>query len=130
MTDTRALLNKLSAFRERLESMPRLIPDAIPLPQPATGPVEESWPARLAAGSRTQAILEQSIRALSDDAPGEQPAPTQLIAKARRILTEARELIECLRKLADDPLLRGLHRPSRGASRPTRLPFITAKRRR
>jgi len=108
MTDTRALLNKLSAFRERLESMPRLIPEAVPLSQAAPGvTAEESLPNKLAAGSRTQAILEHSIRQLSDELPLPQPVPTQLIPKAKRILAEARELIECLRKLADDPLLAG-----------------------
>ena len=33
--DTRVLLNKITAFRERLEQMPRLVPESLPKAEPA-----------------------------------------------------------------------------------------------
>jgi HD-GYP domain-containing protein (c-di-GMP phosphodiesterase class II) len=108
MTDTRTLLNTITAFRQRLESMPRLI--SRPLPRPAPAPADAPGATlieKVAAGSRTQAILEDSIRQLSEEPAPAQPAPTHLIAKAKRILIEAHELVNCLRRLADDVLLAG-----------------------
>lgn len=35
MLDTRVLLNKITAFRERLEQMPRLVPESLPKAEPA-----------------------------------------------------------------------------------------------
>jgi len=108
MNDTRALLTRISAFRQRLEGMPRLTAEATP----AVTVDEEAAPIAqlertVQAGSRTQAILEQSLRHLSDDAAPQEPAAGRLIAKARRVLGEAHDLVTCLRRLADDPLLAG-----------------------
>src|SRR5262245_22125504 len=77
VNDTRALLNRIAEFRQRLESMPRLIPVATAsTPQEAPSPRTESE-------SRTQSILEQSIRQLvgSTDAVTVPPA---LVNRARR----------------------------------------------
>lgn len=107
MSDARKLQARISAFRQRLQAMPRLVPNpsAPALQQPAD---TETLPMMVAAGSRTQAILEQSIRQLSGHEPvPERPAATQLIGRARRVLAEAHELIDCLKKLADDSLLAG-----------------------
>jgi hypothetical protein len=110
MTDTRALLDKITAFRQRLESMPRLIPPtpneapSIPATQQAVG---EELEARVRAGSRTQAILESSLRQLAGLTDGSGPCPGQLTARAKRLLGEAREVLQRLRTLADDPLLAG-----------------------
>ncbi len=136
MSDTRTLLNKITEFRKRLDAMPRFIPSPA---APATGTAavpDEVLQAKLAAGSRTQAILEQSIRHLSVETDAlsslpvaelnppvaEQPDTSSpvasqpehsassgmlLVPKAKRVLTEARELIACLKQLADDPLLAG-----------------------
>jgi hypothetical protein len=106
MSDTRTLLNKITAFRQRLESMPRLIADSVPNTGLEVGTPEQKLLSHVAAGSRTQAILEQSIRHLGETtAP---PAiPTNLTARARRVLSDAQEIIVCLRRLADDPHLAG-----------------------
>ena len=37
MSDTRGLLDRITAFRQRLESVPALVPEALPL-EPADGP--------------------------------------------------------------------------------------------
>ena len=108
MSDTRTLLNKISAFRQRLESMPRLIADPIPdLNPPTNATPNESLKAKVAAGSRTQAILEQSIRQLGATAPSPVSLPSYLTARARRVLSEALELVAYLKQLADEPLLAG-----------------------
>jgi hypothetical protein len=108
--DTRVLLNKITAFRERLEKMPRLVPETLPKTEnaPAT-PVESDADllARVQAGSRTQALLEQSIRQLANIPEPVSTLPVQLTARARRLLKEAHDLIADLRQLADDPLLAG-----------------------
>src|SRR5262245_31090634 len=108
MTDTRTLLNKISAFRQRLESMPRLVAAPAPnVPGPGSATNDEILHTKIAAGSRTQAVLEQSIRHLHRESTAEQLVPTQLIAKAKRLLVEAHEIVQCMRSMADDPLLAG-----------------------
>ena len=100
MSDTRALLNRIAEFRKRLEAMPRLIPvegaAVPPAPEPTPEPPEPA--------SRTQAILEYSLRQL-----GGMPeaAPPALTNRARRLMVEAQGLVTRLRALADDPLLAG-----------------------
>ncbi len=88
--------------------MPRLTAEPVNHRIPAvTASPEERLQAKVAAGSRTQAILEQSLRHLHDDQPDPRPITTELIAKAKRVLIEAHDLIGCLKALADDPLLAG-----------------------
>jgi HD-GYP domain-containing protein (c-di-GMP phosphodiesterase class II) len=108
MSDTRTLLDKISAFRQRLESMPRLAADPVPAAQTAASEsTKENLKTKVAAASRTQAVLEQSIRQLGDTAPAAPFNPSQLTARARRVLSEAHDLIAYLKQLADEPLLAG-----------------------
>ena len=106
MSDTRMLLQKIQAFRQRLDALPRLVAEPIMVAADNVAPSENKVTDKIAAGSRTQAILEQSIRHLNDSETPP-PVPTQLTARARRILEEAKGLIGYLRSLADDPLLAG-----------------------
>jgi HD-GYP domain-containing protein (c-di-GMP phosphodiesterase class II) len=104
VNDTRALLNRIADFRKRLDEMPRLIP----APQ-ATQTVEEpkaahEEPAARNPVSRTQAILEYSLRQLSGSAEAEPPA---LSDRARRLLGDAQGLVTRLKSLVDEPLLAG-----------------------
>ncbi|MCE9531419.1 MAG: HD domain-containing protein, partial [Planctomycetes bacterium] len=48
-----------------------------------------------------------SLRHLREEELPAEPVATQLIAKAKRVLSEALQLVTCLRNLADDPLLAG-----------------------
>ena len=83
MSDTRALLNRIAEFRQRLEAMPRLVPvdtPAIPPPAPEPPP-EPTEPA-----SRTQAILAYSLRQLDGTLDATPPALTN---QARQLLAEA-----------------------------------------
>jgi len=105
VNDTRALLNRIADFRKRLGSMPRLIPspeaarqaeEKPPMPEePAAGPEPES---------RTQAILEYSVRQLSVSSEDEPPA---LSERAQRLLRDAQGLVARLKSLVDEPLLAG-----------------------
>ncbi len=108
MTDTRTLLNRIAEFRKRIEAMPRLIaPDApTPIPDTVKIPMGDALPAKVAAGSRNQAILEQSLRQLAG-AEKQIAAPTRLCNRARRLLMDAQGLVTRLRSVADDPLLAG-----------------------
>lgn len=105
MNDTRALLNRIADFRKRLDEMPRLIPatqparqveDALPEPEPASDRPDPE--------SRTQAILEYSLRQLSGSVESRPPA---LSDRARRLLHDAQGLVARLKSLVDEPLLAG-----------------------
>jgi hypothetical protein len=83
--------------------MPRLIPvegvagpSPLPAPEPSPDPTEPA--------SRTQAILEDSLRHLVSTT---EAAPPALTDQARRLLTEAQGLVTRMRALADEPLLAG-----------------------
>jgi HD-GYP domain-containing protein (c-di-GMP phosphodiesterase class II) len=88
MTDTRALLDRIAGFRERLSAMPKLLEPTVTI-RPPELPREP------------QAVPE--------------PAPVQsLTARAQRLLLQARDLVQKQRQLADlgdlsrenDPLAR------------------------
>ena len=94
MTDTRVLLDKITAFRQRLESMPRLVPQAAnesPNAPPRTR--DDAGTAELVsqvrAGSRTQAVIERSLRQLTGLTEGSGPCPAELTPRAKRVLEEA-----------------------------------------
>jgi len=102
MNDTRKLLNRIAEFRQRLEAMPRLVPSVLErVHEPA---LDKPKPVAVEAGTRTQAILEESLRQLSG-APASSPAA--LSNRARRLLVDAQGLMTRLRIIADDPLLAG-----------------------
>ncbi|MSR54457.1 MAG: HD domain-containing protein [Gemmataceae bacterium] len=102
MNDTRKLLNRIAEFRQRLEAMPRLVPavgERVPEPAP-----QKTKPVAVEAGTRTQAILEESLRQLGG-AP--ESSPVALSNRARRLLVDAQGLVTRLKIMADDPLLAG-----------------------
>ena len=101
MSDTRALLSRIAEFRKRLEAMPRLVPVEGP---PAVPPAPEPKPEPPEPASRTQAILQESLRQLGETKEATPPALTN---RARRLLAEAHGLVTRLRAMADDPLLAG-----------------------
>ncbi len=107
MSDTRTLLLKIQEFRQRLDALPRLVAEPVRVADVGDAPSPERLPGKIAAGSRTQAILEQSIRHLATAEPLKASVPNQLTSRARRLIAEASELVACLKKLADDALLSG-----------------------
>ena len=104
VTDTRVLLNRIAEFRQRLEAIPRLVPTTdheseIPLATDQDAATDVSEPA-----SRTQAILEYSVRQIGSTADIPSPALTN---EARRLMAIAHGLVTRLKAMADDPLLAG-----------------------
>jgi hypothetical protein len=97
-------LNRIAEFRKRLDAMPRLVPAIAPPPDPHPTPALEPESTNAEAGSRTQAILEYSLRQLGGTTEFNPPA---LTSRARRLLADAQGLVGRLRVLADDPLLAG-----------------------
>jgi hypothetical protein len=74
VTDTRALLNRIAEFRKRLDAMPRLTPGALKTsPNPPASTPETALDQQVRAGSRTQALIGQSLRELAGT--DEKPAP-------------------------------------------------------
>jgi hypothetical protein len=99
----------MSDFRKRLEAMPRLIPVAT-----ALAPAAPAGPPKAEPGSRTQAILEQSLHRLAGTGAAFDNPPA-LTNRARRLLIDAHGVVERLRALADDPLLAGPDGPADAA---------------
>lgn len=92
MSDTRALLDRISLFRQRLERTPHLLPtDASVAALAAHGP-----------------LLSHALRVMAGTNVGEGTLPKQLTVRTRRLLQEARGLVSLQRQLTDDPLMVGL----------------------
>jgi hypothetical protein len=91
MNDTRGLLDRITAFRSRLEKH---------APAPAT------------AGSTVLAepeVFRQTIRQLTGPAPvAEGPPPPQLTARGRQLLQSAKELIVRQKSFTADPVFAGI----------------------
>jgi HD-GYP domain-containing protein (c-di-GMP phosphodiesterase class II) len=84
MSDSRQLLARITAFRAKLEEVPRLVPAGTALEAPAANPSN-----RLAAVFREAIVSE----------------PSQLTGRAHRLLTEARDLVNQQKQLADDAMI-------------------------
>ncbi len=98
MSDTRGLLDRISAFRHRLESVPYLIPDAIPAEPGANRAI-------LSEAEAFRIRLQQIVSA--PQVPEGPPVP-QLTDRARRLLAAAKSLLDRQRAFTADPLFAGL----------------------
>ena len=91
MTDTRELLNRITAFRQRLDGSAAVI---------AAGP-----PAALAEPEG----FRQSVRRLTGEDDGD-PIPPQLTQRAHKLLGDAKTLLDVYAALGSPPLLAIGHR--------------------
>ena len=105
MSDTRALLNRISAFRERLESTPPLTPAH------GSGGLPNAIPDRTTALSTRPEWLSHSLRQLAGPDTSDAPAAPQLTARARRLLEDARELVAAQKAITDNPTMAVLAAP-------------------
>jgi hypothetical protein len=97
MSDTRGLLDRISAFRQRLDSTPQLIPDAIPV-DTATQELTSELEA-----------FRQSVRALAGaPAPAKHEPLPQFTDRAKRLLAAAKQLLDRQRAFTADPHYAGL----------------------
>ncbi len=101
MTEAQTLLGKIAALRQRLE-LAQTPTAAVPVAEGPADPVRV-LERKVAAGAQQSALLEGTLRTRSG---GDGHAlPTQLTARAGRVLRQCRELVGQLRALADEPLL-------------------------
>ncbi|MCS6863491.1 MAG: HD domain-containing phosphohydrolase [Gemmataceae bacterium] len=100
MSDTRKLLERITAFRRRLEATPQLIPEAVPIDCTLNLPAEVE-------------AFRQSLRSFvgSSALVDEGPLPTVLTDRARQLLGRAKELLHRQRSLALDPHFSGQAAP-------------------
>jgi HD-GYP domain-containing protein (c-di-GMP phosphodiesterase class II) len=99
MTDTRVLLSRIAALRQRME-----LAHGKREPRPADSPDPvERLEGQVAAGHRHSALLDGSFRQLheADDSPEAPGLPIQLTARARRLLLTGQGLLSQLRSLAE-----------------------------
>ncbi len=99
MSDTRGLLDRISAFRQRLDATPQLIPDALPVDAPPTA---------TAIAVEAEAF-RHSVRRIAGtpDAVPADPVP-QYTDRAKKLLAGAKELLARQRAFTADPLYAGL----------------------
>lgn len=95
MSDTHALLDRITSFRQRLENTPPLLEVGEP----------EASKAALAHQPR---LLSHTLRTLAGDAGQPAAMPVQLTVRARQLLQEARGLVALQREITTDPLMIGL----------------------
>ncbi len=114
MSDTQGILARISDLRQRLAQAQGLLQEAGSAaaalhdpPRTAAGTdLTERLEREVLAGRRVQELLDGSLRQIAGALTGEDGIrPTQLTARARRLLERGRELVGRLQQLADDPVL-------------------------
>ncbi len=101
MSDTRGLLDRITAFRQRLESS-----------RPGVAVAEQS----ITSAEDSPESFRQSLRQFTGTSLDvEGPVPTQLTTRAYQLLDAARSLLERQRKFAADPIIAGLVSVSEGS---------------
>ncbi|HEX4610764.1 MAG TPA: HD domain-containing phosphohydrolase [Urbifossiella sp.] len=104
MTDTRELLNRITAFRQRLDGSAAVIEAG-----PAVSVAEPDG-------------FRQSLRKLTGAVTADDPLPPQLTQRARDLLGLAKTLLDRQRRFAADPVVAGLS----GASDPAAPDVLVA----
>lgn len=96
MSDTKSLLTRISAFRERLEKTPPLVGGA--------GVDPAAMVERAARNALQPAWVGAALRQIAGVNAGQitPAAPVQLIGRAKRVLESARELVAKQREITDD----------------------------
>lgn len=126
MSDTRAILTRITDLRRRLAQAQGLLQEAGSVASAAQAAksgtnLTEKLERDIASGNRVQQLLDGSLRQIAGALKGDDLVrPTQLTARAKKLLERGRELIGQLRELSsdpalpstdtDDPLVRGMRR--------------------
>lgn len=111
MSDTRALLARITDLRRRLAHAQGLLLEAGATAAAAKDAhpnvdVAVSLEREVVIGGRVQELLDGSLRQIAVALRGDDAVrPTQLTARARRLLEQAKELVARLKPLAADPVL-------------------------
>jgi HD-GYP domain-containing protein (c-di-GMP phosphodiesterase class II) len=105
MGDTKVLLDKIATLRQRLDQVRGLVSDidaASGAPAASHAAIPQSLRAlqqKIAAGQQHSRWLDSSLRELAGE-PDAGVLPTQLTARARRVIERGQELLGLLRSLA------------------------------
>src|SRR5262245_34109641 len=96
MSDTRGLLDRISAFRQRLDATPNLIPEAVPV---------DGEPESLSAEVEAFRVSVRQIA--GPDPSSDEPLP-QFTDRAQRLLGIAKQLLDRQRAFTADRYFAGL----------------------
>ncbi len=110
MSETRMLLQKITALRQRLEQAQGLVNEA------------RSAAAAILEGSAHDVALDAAVRPATGASPNEGRPPRELSARARRVVDRGRDLLSQLRALADT------FAPATGEGSPGPLTYPTGTR--
>jgi HD-GYP domain-containing protein (c-di-GMP phosphodiesterase class II) len=99
MNSTQVLLSKIAALRQRLNEQIEQISS------PNSDPVQ-SLERKVTEGSWQASMLDSAVRPITPERSEGTVLPPRLNARGSRLLRQARELLQALRRLADDPLVR------------------------
>lgn len=94
MSDTKSLLTRITAFRERLERTPPLVG--------APGMEPSALVERAARNALQPGWVSAALRQIAGGKPSESPVPVVLLGRAKRLLESARELVAKQREITDD----------------------------
>jgi hypothetical protein len=103
MSDARGLLDRITAFRQRLEATPR---------------VAETIPAAVTTTVAAPEAFRQTLRQITGAADVTEGPPPQLTTRAVKSLAAAKELLTRQRKFAADPIVAGLSAQADGEADP------------
>ena len=98
MTDTKELLQRIAALRQRLNTGAEPV-----LAEASPSNSMRAVEAKIMRGAEQNALIEGSLRSVEADAPP-LPAPgtVRLTGRGTRLLRKGRELLQSLREIADD----------------------------
>lgn len=103
MSDTRTVLTKIAALRQRLEQTPGLVRPGCPEGEALDGPARlRLLEEHVAEGKRHTRLLDEALRKLAGTPAAEPGLPTHLTARARGLLQQGHQLLGQLKALASD----------------------------
>lgn len=103
MSDARGLLDRISAFRQRLEATPR---------------IAETIPAAVTPVVTAPEAFRHTLRQITGAGDVSEGPPPQLTTRAIKLLATAKDLLTRQRRFAADPIIAGLSGQSDGESDP------------
>lgn len=115
MSDTRLLMARIAALRQKLEQAPAVAPRTVPADEAAQR--LHVLERQVTLGQRHAELLDDSLRPLTENPRAQPQLPSRLTARARRLVARGGDLLAELKSLAgvfptdqalelDDPLAR------------------------
>lgn len=98
MSDTRQLMARIAALRQKLEQAPALAPQSVGTAEPSQR--LKALAEQVAIAGRQAELLDETVRKLTEDPRGKPELPARLTARARRLVARGGDLLAELRSLA------------------------------